>query len=106
MAGLAPARSALKGRSLELLCIRGHEVVVLEGIAPSSSGYQPGALLLSYRTVLKLVSMVDLASTMLLNSRPDRLSVHLNMSDGQRLYATGNGGRQRTCTTLLTERSA
>ena len=82
VAGLAPARTSLKGWMLELLWIhgllaQGHqmapevgiaptsprlqrganlpqlfgEMVVLAGNAPASSGYQPGALLLSYGTV-------------------------------------------------------
>ena len=74
--GLAPIRPDLKGRLRELLCIHGQkwsprlvsrqrllvfsealiclsysgELVVPAGNAPASSGYQPGALLLSYRT--------------------------------------------------------
>src|SRR2546422_10253327 len=74
--GLAPIRPDLKGRLRELLCIHGQkwsprlvsrqrllvfsealiclsysgEMVVPAGNAPASSGYQPGALLLSYET--------------------------------------------------------
>ena len=74
--GLAPIRPDLKGRLRELLCIHGQkwsprlvsrqrllvfsealiclsysgELVVPAGNAPASSGYQPGALLLSYET--------------------------------------------------------
>ena len=74
--GLASIRPDLKGRLRELLCIHGQkwsprlvsrqrllvfsealiclsysgEMVVPAGNAPASSGYQPGALLLSYRT--------------------------------------------------------
>ena len=79
VAGLAPARVCLKGRARELLCIHGQkwlprlvsrqrllvfsealiclsysgELVVPAGNAPASSGYQPGALLLSYETRLE-----------------------------------------------------
>ena len=75
--GLAPIRPDLKGRLRELLCIHGRnwppksvsrrrlgffraaliclsysgEMVVPAGNAPASSGYQPGALLLSYETM-------------------------------------------------------
>src|SRR5260370_3841751 len=76
--GLAPISPDLKGRLLELLCIHGRKwspklvsrqrlllfrealiclsysgmnVVVPAGTAPASSGYQPGALLLSYETM-------------------------------------------------------
>ena len=74
--GLAPIRPDLKGRLRELLCIHGQKwsprlvsrqrllvfsealiclsysggMVVPAGNAPASSGYQPGALLLSYET--------------------------------------------------------
>ena len=73
--GLAPIRPGLKDRLLELLCIHGQKwsprlvvrqrlllfrealiclsysgMVVSAGNAPASSGYQPGALLLSYGT--------------------------------------------------------
>ena len=74
--GLAPIRPDLKGRLRELLCIHGQkwsprlvsrqrllvfsealiclsysgDMVVPAGNAPASSGYQPGALLLSYET--------------------------------------------------------
>src|SRR5438128_1559186 len=75
--GLAPIRPDLKGRLRELLCIHGQKwsprlvsrqrllvfsealiclsysggkLVVPAGNAPASSGYQPGALLLSYET--------------------------------------------------------
>ena len=77
--GLAPIRPDLKGRLRELLCIHGQKwsprlvsrqrllvfsealiclsysgmnVVVPAGNAPASSGYQPGALLLSYETMV------------------------------------------------------
>src|SRR5437660_6854833 len=75
--GLAPIRPDLKGRLRELLCSHGQkwsprlvsrqrllvfsealiclsysgEMVVPAGNAPASSGYQPGALFLSYETV-------------------------------------------------------
>ena len=75
--GLAPIRPDLKGRLRELLCIHGQKwsprlvsrqrllvfsealiclsysgkLVVPAGNAPASSGYQPGALLLSYETM-------------------------------------------------------
>lgn len=79
VAGLAPARSGLKGWSLGLLCIHGQtmaagvglaptppvlqtgvqtlytiqrgQMVVPRGNAPRSPAYQAGALLLSYRTL-------------------------------------------------------
>ena len=77
MIGLAPIRPDLKGRLRELLCIHGRmwsprlvsrqrllvfsevliclsysgKLVVPAGNAPASSGYQPGALLLSYETM-------------------------------------------------------
>src|SRR5260370_37685511 len=77
--GLAPISPDLKGRLLELLCIHGRKwspklvshqrlllfrealiclsysgmnMVVPAGNAPASSGYQPGALLLSYETMV------------------------------------------------------
>jgi hypothetical protein len=75
VAGLAPARSRWKDGSLGLLCIHGQyaagvgiaptpagfqpavqthytiqRLVVPRGNAPRSSGYRPGALLLSYGT--------------------------------------------------------
>ena len=79
--GLAPIRPDLKGRLRELLCIHGQkwsprlvsrqrllvfsealiclsysgEMVVPAGNAPASSGYQPGALLLSYETMAESV---------------------------------------------------
>ncbi len=84
MAGLAPARTSLKGWTRELLCIHGQNwppksvsrrrlgffraaliclsyserVVVPAGNAPASSGYQPGALLLSYGTWRKASVML------------------------------------------------
>ena len=54
--GIAPTSPPLQGGAnlpqlLEVLA-DGHKLVVPAGNAPASSGYQPGALLLSYRTVL------------------------------------------------------
>ena len=43
VAGLAPARTCLKGRLRELLCIHGREVVPEAGIAPASPPLQGGA---------------------------------------------------------------
>ena len=87
--GLAPIRPGLKDRLRELLCIHGRkwpprlvlrqrllvfsealiclellgELVVPAGNTPASSGYQPGALLLSYRTYGKLADGVGIAPT-------------------------------------------
>ena len=49
--GLAPVRSGLKDRSLDLLCIRGQKIVRPAGLAPALcthlvlTGYKPGVLL-------------------------------------------------------------
>ena len=51
VAGLAPARTSLKGWVLGLLCIHGQKVVALRGNAPRSTAYQAGALLLSYKAM-------------------------------------------------------
>ena len=49
--GIAPTSRLFQSRA-NLPQLLGGKLVVLAGNAPASSGYQPGALLLSYGTVL------------------------------------------------------
>ena len=59
--GIAPTSPRLQ-RGANLPQLLG-EMVVPAGNAPASSGYQPGALLLSYRTYGKLADGVGIAPT-------------------------------------------
>ena len=52
--GIAPTSPPLQGGA-NLPQLLGVEMVVPAGNAPASSGYQPGALLLSYRTWMEVI---------------------------------------------------
>jgi hypothetical protein len=116
VAGLAPARVGLKIRLRELLCIHGQkmvpkvgiaptspslqgganlpqllgEMVVLRGNAPRSSGYQPGALLLSYGTMADGVGIAPTQPGGSLGFRDRGITALPTIRNGQ-------GGRSCTC---------
>src|SRR5207247_1172641 len=117
--GLAPIRPDLKGRLRELLCIHGQKwsprlvsrqrllvfsealiclsysgMVVPAGNAPASSGYQPGALLLSYETMADGVGIAPTQPGGSLGFRDRGITAVPTIRNGQ-------GGRNCTCVLLL-----
>lgn len=59
VAGLAPARTYLKGRLRELLCIHGHEMVEMTGIAPALDSLQSWCLTCRATPPLKIADVLS-----------------------------------------------
>ena len=91
------SRQRLLGFNEALICLSysGMNVVVPRGNAPRSSGYQPGALLLSYRTMAEGVGNAPTSAMPILFSRQVQPAyICLPSKNGQ-------GGRSCTCGLLV-----
>ena len=96
--GIAPTSPRLqRGANLpQLLGVlsHGHKLVVPAGNAPASSGYQPGALLLSYETMADGVGIAPTQPGGSLGFRDRGITALPTIQNGQ-------GGRSCTCDLLI-----
>src|SRR5437016_2375210 len=95
--GIAPTSPPLQGGANlpQLLGVLSqHKLVVPAGNAPASSGYQPGALLLSYRTMADGVGIAPTQPGGSLGFRDRGITALPTIRNGQ-------GGRNCTCVLLL-----
>ena len=90
--GIAPTSPRLQ-RGANLPQLLG-EMVVLAGNAPASSGYQPGALLLSYETMADGVGIAPTQPGGSLGFRDRGITALPTIRNGQ-------GGRSCTCDLLV-----